>query len=89
MQIKLSEQEAKAEERKLFIGMLPKTHTADDVKEMFDKFGEIEEVNVLHDAEGHSRGCAFVKLSSRQDCEAAIAEMNGTQTLPVSSDLFM
>ena len=28
-----------------------------------------------------------MKLSSRQDCEAAIAEMNGSQTLPVSPDL--
>ncbi|XP_062501900.1 CUGBP Elav-like family member 3-B isoform X2 [Corticium candelabrum] len=82
MQIKLSEQEAKAEGRKLFIGMLPKAYSGEDVRQMFDKFGDIEEVNVLHDTAGISRGCAFVKYSSRPECEAAIQEMNGTQTLP-------
>lgn len=78
MQIKLSEQEAKAgdafvsvlacfccesdvsrllsEEKKLFIGMLPKTFSAEDVREVFVKFGEVEEVNVLHDVGGVSRG---------------------------------
>ena len=45
-----------SEGRKLFIGMLPKAYSGEDVRQMFDKFGDIEEVNVLHDTAGISRG---------------------------------
>ena len=44
------------EERKLFVGMLPKTHVEEDVRKMFVEFGEIEEVNVLKDQSKCSRG---------------------------------
>ena len=43
-------------ERKLFIGMLPKKFNEDDVCVMFAAFGNIEDCTVLRDANGQSKG---------------------------------
>lgn len=42
-------------ERKLFVGMLNKTMSEDDVRKMFKEFGQIEECTVLRE-DGKSRG---------------------------------
>lgn len=69
--------------RKVFVGMLSKTATEDIVHSMFEEFGTVEEVTVLKDKEGHSKGCAFVKFKQRQEAQAAINKMHGSQIMPV------
>ena len=45
-----------AEERKLFVGMIPKSYVEEDLTPMFAPFGTIEELNILKSADGKSKG---------------------------------
>ncbi len=71
--------------RKVFVGMLSKSATEEMVLVMFEPFGCVEEVTVLKDKEGHSKGCAFVKFKLRQEAQAAINQMHGSQIMQVSA----
>lgn len=73
------------EDRKLFVGMLSKTQTEEDVRRLFGKFGTIEECTILRTPEGSSKGCAFIKLANVQHAQNAIAQMHGSTTMPGAS----
>lgn len=63
--------------------MLSKKYTENDVRNMFDVFGEIQECSVLRD-NGQSRGCAFVTFASKQCAIAAIKALHHSQTMEVN-----
>ena len=44
------------EERRLFVGMLSRDLTEDDVRHMFAQFGPVEDVSILRNAQGTSKG---------------------------------
>ncbi|XGW08672.1 hypothetical protein V3C99_011189 [Haemonchus contortus] len=68
-------------ERKLFIGQLAKKHNEEDIRSYFGKFGHIEECTVLREADGKSRGCAFVTYTNRTSALAAIKDMHHSTTM--------
>ena len=83
LQVKPAGTDARSELRKVFVGMLSKTCNEEDVRKMFELYGAVEEVTVLRDKDGTHRGCAFIKFATRQQAQAAINKMHGSQVMPV------
>uniref|UniRef100_A0A8C9WMI0 CUGBP Elav-like family member 6 n=1 Tax=Scleropages formosus TaxID=113540 RepID=A0A8C9WMI0_SCLFO len=85
IQVKPADSEGRGEDRKLFVGMLGKQQGEDDVRRLFEPFGQIEECTILRGPDGASKGCAFVKFSSHAEAQAAINTLHGGQTMPGAS----
>ncbi|XP_061185406.1 CUGBP Elav-like family member 3-B isoform X2 [Saccostrea echinata] len=85
IQVKPADSENRAEDRKLFVGMLNKQQSEDDVRQLFQPFGNIEECTILRDQNGNSKGCAFVKYSGHNEAQSAINALHGSQTMPGAS----
>lgn len=50
-----------------------------DVKDLFKKYGTVQRVRILTNAAGKSRGSAFVAFETKEQAEAAIAELDKTK----------
>merc|ERR1719253_31856 len=54
------------DENKLFVGGLPWALDSEDLKEVFQEFGDIEQANVVYDREtGRSKGFGFVAFTEK------------------------
>ena len=63
---------------KVYVGNLPYSVDSEKLKELFSKFGEIEEATVISDKfSGRSKGFGFVTFKEDEAAKKAIAEMNG------------
>src|SRR5262249_48584877 len=62
--------------KKLYVGNLPFSTTADDLREAFGQFGNVTSAQLVTDREtGRSRGFAFVEMAEGAD--QAIDNLNG------------
>ena len=65
---------------KLYVGNLPYETTESDLQALFEGAGQVASVNVMRDrATGQARGFAFVEMSSDDEAQKAILELNEHQ----------
>ena len=67
----MSRADADSDGRKLFLGGLPHGARRDDIRDTFEKFGEIEDVNLPLDHDGRHKGFCFVTYHEAADCADA------------------
>jgi RNA recognition motif-containing protein len=66
--------------RKLYVGNLPYEVGETELQELFSRAGSVESVTVMRDqATGRARGFAFVEMSSDEEAQQAIRELNASQ----------
>lgn len=64
----------------IFVGNLSYSTTQDDLHSIFAQFGSVERVNVITDRDsGQPRGFAFVEMTSAQEAQNAISQLNGAE----------
>jgi len=62
----------------IYVGNLADEVSEDDLRGIFDAFGQVESVNILKDRfSGKSKGFGFLEMPSRDEAQVAIKETNG------------
>jgi RNA recognition motif-containing protein len=63
---------------KVFVGNLAFATTGADLGKLFESIGTVESATVVTDREtGRSRGFGFVEMSSQNEVNQAVSELNG------------
>ena len=66
--------------RKLYVGNLPYETGEAELQDLFARAGTVESVKVMRDmATGRARGFAFVEMSTDDEAQKAITELNEYQ----------
>ncbi|XP_019885883.1 sex-lethal homolog isoform X3 [Ooceraea biroi] len=66
-------------ETNLYVTNLPRNITESQIDEIFSKYGNIVQKNILKDKlTGLPRGVAFVRFDKREEAQEAIAQLHGT-----------
>nr|CAB3479393.1 unnamed protein product [Digitaria exilis] len=82
LQVKYADGELERLEHKLFIGMLPKNVTDTELTDLFSKYGNIKDLQILRGSQQTSKaGCAFLKYETKEQALAAIEALNGKQKI--------
>lgn len=62
----------------IYVGNLSRDVNEDDLRQLFEAFGQVESINVVKDRfSGEPRGFAFVEMPSSKEALSAIAGLNG------------
>ncbi|MBE7176586.1 MAG: RNA-binding protein [Mucilaginibacter polytrichastri] len=64
----------------IFVGSLPYKVDEQELKQVFEQFGEVTSAKLIMDREtGRSKGFGFVEMSDDEDARKAIEDLNGSQ----------
>ena len=67
---------------KMFCGQIPRNMHESELREMFEQFGPVFQLNVLRDKQtGESKGCCFVTFYSRKSALDAQNALHNLRTL--------
>jgi RNA recognition motif-containing protein len=73
-------EEAPSVAKKMYVGNLSYTANEDELRRIFEEFGNVVSAQVIMDREtGRSKGFAFVEMSSDQEAQAAISALDGKE----------
>ena len=65
---------------KLYVGNLSFDTSTQDLEQIFGEVGTVESTNIIEDREtGRSRGFGFVEMSSQEEGQKAISELDGKE----------
>lgn len=65
---------------KIYIGNMSFDTTEDELRQAFEGFGEVSDVNIIKDRDtGRPKGFAFVEMPNQDEGQAAISDMNGKE----------
>ncbi|HEX9830515.1 MAG TPA: RNA-binding protein [Thermodesulfobacteriota bacterium] len=64
----------------IYIGNLSRDVTEDDLRQLFEGFGQVTSVNIIKDKfSGESRGFGFVEMAEKDKAQEAITALNGKE----------
>ncbi len=64
----------------IYVGNLSYKVNEDDLKQLFEEFGEVTSVNLISDKyTGQSKGFGFVVMENADEANTAIQELNGRE----------
>ncbi|WP_299582782.1 RNA recognition motif domain-containing protein [uncultured Sunxiuqinia sp.] len=64
----------------IFVGNLNYAITEDDMREIFEEYGELTSVKLITDKfTGRSKGFGFVEMANAEEAQKAIEELNGAE----------
>jgi len=62
----------------IYVGNLPFSTSEDDLREMFEAFGEVSSAKIITDRlSGKSRGFGFVEMPNDGEARSALDQLNG------------
>lgn len=68
---------------KMFVGQIPRSMDENDLRKMFEEFGQVYQINVLRDkVTGQSKGCCFVTFYTRKAALDAQNALHNIKTMP-------
>ncbi|PIN26061.1 RNA-binding protein CUGBP1/BRUNO (RRM superfamily) [Handroanthus impetiginosus] len=85
LQVKYADGELERLEHKLFVGMLPKNVSESGLSALFSEYGTIIDLQLLRGSQQSSKGCAFLKLETKEQALAAIEALNGKHKMEGST----
>ena len=63
----------------IYVGNLAEEVNDDDLRAVFEAFGQVESINILRDRfSGESKGFGFVEMPSKDEAQKAIEDADGT-----------
>lgn len=62
----------------IYVGNIPRGVTENELRELFQAFGEISSASVIKDKfSGESRGFGFVEMPNKEEAQKALSSLNG------------
>lgn len=78
----LNAKEPDSDAIKMFVGQIPRNMTEIELKNMFEDYGSVYQLNVLRDKQsGESKGCCFVTFHNRKSALDAQNALHNLKTL--------